>query len=263
MPRGIKNYVPSSKSFQEALLSEPGYENFVDRITSRIRAIRIERKMTQHDLALLVGWNDLEISLIERNSAAISLAKVRKIASALGIPVGRLLDDTVEPLPQHLPPNPLDPNYVTDPKERRLLQHWRELVPKEQRIAMLLISEMPSCRDQRYDPVARKLRFRWTNPADAPTDPLSPKVTPGMGLWLKENAEKYHGQWIAMRLGKFQYAAPTRPELIAKLTGLRDVVLINLLDLERPKFEKWSWVMTPQPQPQPSSPIPPTPSPQQ
>ncbi len=68
-------------------------------------------------------------------------------------------------------------------------------------------------------------------------------------VWLKDHAEKYHGRWVCMKLGKFQTDAPTRHELIAKMTGVRDCLLINLLDLKKPQFEKWSWAPTPQPQP--------------
>lgn len=236
---------------------------FVDRLGARVRACRLQRGWSQAELALLVQWSPAEVALVERARTVMSLRKVYKLAQAFEVSPAYFLDEAPAPLPQMRPPTPADPNYVVDPKERRLLHHWRELVPREKRIVMHLASGIPTCRDQRYDPIARKLAARWSNPDPTKAqDPLSPKITPGMGLWLRENADRYHGKWIAMKLGKFQAEALTRPELIQKLVGIRDLVLINLLDIDRPKMEKWSWEPTPQPQP-PTQPLPPRERPQE
>lgn len=225
---------------------------FIERTGARIRVARMRSKRTQAQVASLLGWSASEVAMLETGRANLTINKLRKFGALFGIRPSWFIDEEAEELPQAKPPEALDPNYVFDQEEKFILERYRELSGKERRIVKLLMSEIPTCRDHRYDPAARKLRFRWTNPHAAPKDPLSFKVTPAMGLWLKENAAKYHGMWICMKMGKFQTAAPTRADLIAKMVGVRDCVLISLLDLERPKFERWSWTVTPQPLPAPA-----------
>lgn len=231
---------------------------FLDRVGARIRAFRLSQKLTLKELALRAGFPEPELSKYERGHQNFSLDRLRKIAAALGVSAAKLLDDEVEELPQAKPPAQLDPHYLVDPAEKQLIAAFRELVGKEQRIVLLLATEMRTVRDPRFDPAARKRGFNWSRPGTQP-DPLSAKQTPANGRWLEENAEKYHGKWVALRYGKLIDSDPQRPVLLSRLVGQQGILLVNLLDIRRPKFERWSY--QPPAPPEPPAPKPPEPPP--
>lgn len=213
---------------------------YYDRIGARIRAARRRAGLSHRQFAEKLGWGVNEIMVLERGKAPLTIPKLRRLAAVLGLSLAQLVDTEVEIPPDHKPPPPGDPNYVFSIEERRLLQHYRQLVPRERRVIMLLAGEMPTTRDLRYDPEARKLRHRWSRPGQG-IDPLSPKATPANGLWLRDNSKEYHGQWVAIRNGKLLFAAPTRPELVQYLVGMEKVLIVSLLDLKKPILEKYDW----------------------
>ena len=61
----------------------------------RLRALRIEREMTQEDLANAAGVSTVFISSIERGKYAPSFDKLAKLASALHVSVKDLVTDRV------------------------------------------------------------------------------------------------------------------------------------------------------------------------
>jgi len=66
----------------------------------RLRALRIERKMTQEDLANAAGVSTVFISSIERGKYAPSFDNLAKLARVLDVPVKDLFDFAdVGPLP--------------------------------------------------------------------------------------------------------------------------------------------------------------------
>lgn len=135
-------------------------ELFMDRISARIRAARKKAGLTIEQLAFKAQILPPTMSQLERGRAPLRLHHVKQVADALGIAPGSLLDTEAE-LPEPFVQPALDPHYIVDPVERKLLAAFRELRGKEQRIVMLLATEMRRTRDRRYDPRARKRKVNW------------------------------------------------------------------------------------------------------
>jgi transcriptional regulator with XRE-family HTH domain len=57
-----------------------------------IRAARIRAKLTQQQLAEMVGRDQSEISRIEAGKSALTVPLLLSFAKALGVPPGRLLN---------------------------------------------------------------------------------------------------------------------------------------------------------------------------
>lgn len=155
----------------------------MDRIAARVRAARIKAGLTLDQLAVRAQLRPGDLSKLERNHLPLRLHHLKRIADVLGVAPSTFLDQDVD-LPEFVQPA-LDPHYIVDPVERKLLAAYRELRGKEQRIVMLLASEMRKTRDRRYDPRARKRKVNWKPdrhahlvgtaqapaPAEAPTEP--------------------------------------------------------------------------------------------
>ncbi len=60
-------------------------------IGERIRKFRLRKKLTQKELAELIGRKSSVLSLIERNSRNISVKNLQKIAKALGVTTAELV----------------------------------------------------------------------------------------------------------------------------------------------------------------------------
>jgi|GEM_PF-1425060 len=65
-------------------------------IGERLRAARRERNMSLADLARVTGLSKGFISQVESGKSNPSLASLRKLTAALGLPAGAFLDDTQE-----------------------------------------------------------------------------------------------------------------------------------------------------------------------
>lgn len=61
-------------------------------IGSRLRRLRQEKSITQAQLAKLIGVRQSHISKIENNRSSVSIETLEKIANALGVSPGRLID---------------------------------------------------------------------------------------------------------------------------------------------------------------------------
>lgn len=61
-------------------------------IGSRLRRLRQEKSLTQSQLAKLIGVRQSHISKIENNRSSVSIGTLEKIANALGVSPGRLID---------------------------------------------------------------------------------------------------------------------------------------------------------------------------
>jgi transcriptional regulator with XRE-family HTH domain len=236
---------------RDALDPDKEVDFFLDRMGARIRATRIREKLTQEQLALRSGVPAGELTMLERGQGNFTLVKLRKLAAALGVSAAKFMDDTVEELPQSKPPAPFDSNYLFHPMERKLVNAFRQLQGKERRIIMMLAVEMPTIRDRRFEETARRRPPNWRRAGSQP-DPLSPKQTPANGKWLQEHAAEYHGKFVALRQGRLLDSDPQRPVLISRLTGQEGVLLVNLLDIAYPKFERYSFSSPPTPPPTPS-----------
>jgi transcriptional regulator with XRE-family HTH domain len=71
----------------------PDYQSARQRFASRLRAVRVERGLTQEQLAELIGKTTEHISFLERAERSPSFEVILDITRALGIPAAALLDD--------------------------------------------------------------------------------------------------------------------------------------------------------------------------
>ena len=64
------------------------------KIAKKIHQLRLERRMTQDNLASKTGFSKAFISKIENHKASPSIASLSKIATALGVSISTLLDES-------------------------------------------------------------------------------------------------------------------------------------------------------------------------
>jgi transcriptional regulator with XRE-family HTH domain len=57
----------------------------------RLREVRLEKKVSQEKLAELAGLHRTYVSSVERGQRNISLLNIAKLASALGVPLPKLM----------------------------------------------------------------------------------------------------------------------------------------------------------------------------
>ncbi len=154
-----------------------------ERIRARFRAARIKAGFSQAQLSVRSGIKAADIHRMESGAAPLLLSRMRTIAAALGRSMGEFFDTTVEIADKPLPA--LDPDYIKDPKEKKLLAAYRALVGKEQRIVQMVADGIRLTRDRRFDPAARIRPRHWpkVDPAPAPTGtPINPPTrTPAPG----------------------------------------------------------------------------------
>lgn len=60
---------------------------------SRVRALRMEKKLSQEDLGDLTGLDRTYIGSVERGERNVSLINIYKFADGLGVSVAELLSD--------------------------------------------------------------------------------------------------------------------------------------------------------------------------
>jgi transcriptional regulator with XRE-family HTH domain len=62
------------------------------KVRKRIKAIRLKKKLSQGDIARTLGVHPAYISQIERGERNPTLANIEKIAGALGVSIGKLVN---------------------------------------------------------------------------------------------------------------------------------------------------------------------------
>lgn len=98
-----------------------------------IRNIRLEKKMTQDELAKLTGYTDRSsIAKIERGDVDLPQSKIMLFASALGVDAGTLMGNT----------GIQDPGITLRPDESALLHHYNELNDTGKEQAQLRVMEL-------------------------------------------------------------------------------------------------------------------------
>jgi XRE family aerobic/anaerobic benzoate catabolism transcriptional regulator len=107
-------------------------------LAARLRTLRARRAMSRRLLARRSGVSERYIALLESGSGNASLALLQRIAAALGVGVGALLDDAAEaraPLLRLL--DRLSPAQL-DEAERLLAERFQPAAPhRRQRIALV------------------------------------------------------------------------------------------------------------------------------
>lgn len=76
---------------------EPDEAEFLKKVGQRIRTLREQRGLSQEKLSFECGLHRTYVSSVERGERNIAVINLRKIASALGVPVAHLLIDTDTP----------------------------------------------------------------------------------------------------------------------------------------------------------------------
>ena len=71
---------------------EPDQHEYLQRVATRIRALRVEKGYAQEAMALLVKMDRSYYGRVERGEKNISLLKIKQIADALGTSPAKLLD---------------------------------------------------------------------------------------------------------------------------------------------------------------------------
>jgi transcriptional regulator with XRE-family HTH domain len=224
----------------------PTDDLFLDRLAARIRAARIEAKLTLEELAVKTRLTSGDLSKIERNELPVGITRLRAIAAGLGRSLHSLFDLEVELPPAARPPEPLDPNYAFDAMEQKLLAAFRQLRGKERRIIYLITTEIFSTRDRRYDFRGRKRRKNLPRPdtmalakpsaatavegASPPPDIVLPAIYKNSpeGKWLSENSHLYPGQWVALREGKLVDHDRNRGVMVRRLRAANNLANVQL-----------------------------------
>jgi len=68
--------------------------DFLKSLGGKIRIVRTQRGMNQHDMADELQISDVAYSKIERGLTNVSIMRLSQIANCLGIPLCRLLENT-------------------------------------------------------------------------------------------------------------------------------------------------------------------------
>lgn len=95
---------------------------------ARIQAIRLERGLTQEQMARMVDLRPATISRLECGTLNTSLANLSRIAVALEVGLSELLDVEIEVPEASIPPD-----------EQALLSAYRALDEERRRIALRLV----------------------------------------------------------------------------------------------------------------------------
>jgi transcriptional regulator with XRE-family HTH domain len=101
---------------------------------ARLRALRLERGMTQDELARAIGTHFTSISAIERGVRGLTLQQIVKFSSALKVPTDALLHPKKSPKPR-----------TTSRREGRLLrriERIRDLPPPQQRTVLDVLDSL-------------------------------------------------------------------------------------------------------------------------
>lgn len=61
-------------------------------LKEQVRYLRIEKKLSQRELAQLAGLHQSQVSKIEGGSRKVTAEELKKLATALGVTVAALLD---------------------------------------------------------------------------------------------------------------------------------------------------------------------------
>jgi transcriptional regulator with XRE-family HTH domain len=65
--------------------------NISNKIRENVKAIRLNKKLSQGDVAKILGAHPTYISQIERGIRNPTMRNIEKIANALGVPINELL----------------------------------------------------------------------------------------------------------------------------------------------------------------------------
>ncbi len=138
------------------------YDPYDELIRSKLRAARLRAGYSQLELSKKSEVLCADIMRMEKGTLPLSIPKLRKIASAVGVSLGAFFSNEVELPPDQKPPAPGDPNYLIEPDEKKMIAAYRALQPgKERRIVIALAEVTRACRDLRTDPAARKRMPYW------------------------------------------------------------------------------------------------------
>lgn len=96
-PAGVQNKQPPQPGAQNDRTTPAGVQNNAHQVDlyvgRRIRALRLERGLTQQDLARRMGMSYQQMQKYETAANRISAGRLHQLADALGVPVVTLLPD--------------------------------------------------------------------------------------------------------------------------------------------------------------------------
>jgi transcriptional regulator with XRE-family HTH domain len=108
-------------------------------IGQKIRALRLERGLSQEELGREVGVTFQQIQKYERGANRVSAGRLQRIADALQVAVTFFYRDTVEP-PKG-PPRETGFGYLKSKKALRLMRAFSGIPSSAARNAMVVLAE--------------------------------------------------------------------------------------------------------------------------
>lgn len=121
----------SSQASLDAVPRSKRNQSLLERVGARVAEARKARGWTQSKLAEVVQVGDVTLSRLETGSRGMSLSMLAKIAQALELGLGELID-VGQPIPQS----------QRTPAENELLVAFRALEPDEQDLAVRIVKEI-------------------------------------------------------------------------------------------------------------------------
>ena len=107
-------------------------------IGQKIRALRLERGLSQEELGREVGVTFQQIQKYERGANRVSAGRLQRIADALQVAVTFFYRDTVEPKVQ---PRDTGFGYLKSKKALRLMRAFSGIPSSAARNAMVVLAE--------------------------------------------------------------------------------------------------------------------------
>lgn len=71
----------------------PGTAAFLRALGKRVRVLRLTNELTQYQLAGMAGMSRSFLSLIEQGQHGVDVARLARLAAALGLPLSTLIRD--------------------------------------------------------------------------------------------------------------------------------------------------------------------------
>jgi transcriptional regulator with XRE-family HTH domain len=108
-------------------------------VGQRIRAYRISKGMSQTTLGEKIGVTFQQIQKYERAANRVGSGRLKKVATALGVPVAALFGEESSAADETA--DQLIPEILSQPYAARLLRAFNSITDREQRLALLQMAE--------------------------------------------------------------------------------------------------------------------------
>jgi len=112
-------------------MSDPADKDFLETLGRRLRRLRERAGLTQEQLAEVGKLQPESVSRIETGAVSPGLSSLRRLARALDVPLGDLVDGE----------RPVGADALSG-EEREVVEAWRDLGEQQRDLARRLLSEL-------------------------------------------------------------------------------------------------------------------------